>query len=332
MATLAGQKVKDAYPSLLKLESGTATSSTKVIEDGAGNDTALKLSTVAVEIDGTLIFGTSPTTGSTETSALFLDASGNIVKRTLGSAAFTSGAAISATAPIDFTSDVISLDAPTTLSELTAGTLATADSFLVYDATATAYKYATLGTLTSYFGSNITVLAAGSAGQLQYHAPDGSRAGTAYASYSAAGQLYLSGTELVVRSGQEPQYGTDTGQYTRTGNKTVPNGSTNLSLFAVQYQNYSAMRVFYTAYNVDNSVKTAGEMYVTWDTVAASNIDLYWDIKSNIGADISPKLTFNAAFVTSGGGSVTSATIRVATNTTGETYYINFVVELIKAF
>ena len=157
MATLAGQKVKDAYPSLLKLESGTATSTTKVIEDGAGNDTALKLSTVAVEIDGTLIFGTSPTTGSTETSALFLDASGNIVKRTLGSAAFTSGAAISATAPIDFTSDVISLDAPTTLSELTSGTLATADSFFVYDATATAHKYATLGTLTSYFSSNITV-------------------------------------------------------------------------------------------------------------------------------------------------------------------------------
>ena len=50
MATLAGQKVKDAYSSLLKLESGAATSTTKIIEDGAGNDTALKLSTTKVEV------------------------------------------------------------------------------------------------------------------------------------------------------------------------------------------------------------------------------------------------------------------------------------------
>ena len=104
MATLAGQKVKDAYSSLLKLESGTATSTTKVIEDGAGNDTALKLSTTAVEVNGTLIFGTPPTTGSSETSALFLDASNNIVKRTLGAGAFTAGDALTATAPIDITS------------------------------------------------------------------------------------------------------------------------------------------------------------------------------------------------------------------------------------
>lgn len=319
MATLAGQKVKDAYPSLLKLESGTATSTTKVIEDGAGNDTALKLSTVAVEIDGTLIFGTSPTAGTTETSALFLDASGNIVKRTLGSAAFTSGAVITATAPIDFTSDVISLDAPTTLSELTSGTLATADSFFVYDATATAHKYATLGTLTSYFSSNITVLAAGSNGNIQYN-NSGARAGATNLNYSTT-QLVYTGDEIVNRSA-----GSDAGLYLRTGNVDVANGATNTTMYTIQWANLSAARIFYTAYNADSSIKIAGDMYVTWDTVNGLSSDIDTTIRSNIGADISTKLTFNTTI------SGSSVLVRVATNTTGETYYIRFSVELIKAF
>jgi hypothetical protein len=150
MATLAGQKVKDAYPSILKLESGTATSTTKVIEDGAGNDTALKLSTVKVEVNGQLAFTSTPSAGSTETSALFLDASNNIVRRTLGAGAFSAGDALTATAPLDITSDIISLDAPTTLSQITSGTAASADSFFIYDASATEHKYITLDDLKTY--------------------------------------------------------------------------------------------------------------------------------------------------------------------------------------
>ena len=134
MATLAGQKVKDAYPSLLKLESGVATSSTKVIEDGAGNDTALKLSTIAVEINGTLGFSSPPVTGVSENIALFLDASNNVIKRTLGAGAFSAGDALVALAPLDITSSVISLDAPTTLNQITSGTAASSDSFFMYDA------------------------------------------------------------------------------------------------------------------------------------------------------------------------------------------------------
>jgi hypothetical protein len=151
MATLAGQKVKDAYPSILKLESGTATSTTKVIEDGAGNDTALKLSTVKVEVNGQLAFTSTPSAGSTETSALFLDASNNIVRRTLGAGAFSAGDALTATAPLDITSDIISLDAPTTLSQITSGTAASADSFFIYDASATEHKYITLDDLKTYY-------------------------------------------------------------------------------------------------------------------------------------------------------------------------------------
>ena len=319
MATLANQKVKDAYTSLLKLESGTATSSTKVIEDGAGNDTALKLSTVAVEIDGTLIFGTLPTTGTTETSALFLDGSGNIVRRTLGAAAFTSGASLSATAPIDITGDVVSLNAPTTLSQLNSATVATADTFFIYDATATAHKYITLGDLTTYMGNSITVAAAGSNGNIQYNNA-GARAGATTLNYSST-QLVYTGNEIVNRSAT-----TDTGLYLRTGNVDVANGATNTTMFTIEWANLSAARIFYTAYNVDSSIKIAGDMYVTWDTVNGLSSDIDTTIRSNIGADISTKLTFNTTI------SASSVLVRVATNTTGETYYIRFSVELIKAF
>ena len=117
MGTLSGQRVKDAFGSLLKMESGTATSTTKIIEDGAGNDTALKLSTVKVEVNGTLAFTSAPSTGSTEVAALFLDASNNIVKRNLGTAAFTSGSSLTPVAPLAIASNIISISAPTTLSQ-----------------------------------------------------------------------------------------------------------------------------------------------------------------------------------------------------------------------
>lgn len=92
MATLSGNKVKDTYQSLLKLESNGVTSSLKAIEDGAGVDTALKLSTDTVEVNGTLSFTNAPTTDSSELTALLVDASNNVVKRELDSSAFAAGA------------------------------------------------------------------------------------------------------------------------------------------------------------------------------------------------------------------------------------------------
>lgn len=89
MATLTGNKVKDTYESLLKLSSGSATSTLKTVEDGDGNSTALKVSTDAVEVAELLITNT-PTVSSDETTVLVYDDTDNTVKsRNLGTAAFT---------------------------------------------------------------------------------------------------------------------------------------------------------------------------------------------------------------------------------------------------
>ena len=63
MATLTGTKVKDTYQSLLKLESGTLSSTYKVVEDGQGNDAGLKISTSGVEVEA-LKFTTDPSSSS----------------------------------------------------------------------------------------------------------------------------------------------------------------------------------------------------------------------------------------------------------------------------
>jgi hypothetical protein len=91
MATLTGTKVKDTYQSLLKLETGTASSTYKVIEDGQGNDTGLKISTSGVEVEA-LKFTTDPATSSSELTALVYDGTTKEVKvRDLSSNAFSGG-------------------------------------------------------------------------------------------------------------------------------------------------------------------------------------------------------------------------------------------------
>jgi len=42
MASLSGQKIKDKYDLLLKLESAQASATEQVVEDGAGNDKGLE--------------------------------------------------------------------------------------------------------------------------------------------------------------------------------------------------------------------------------------------------------------------------------------------------
>lgn len=91
MATLTGSKVKDTYQSLLKLETGTASSTYKVVEDGQGNDTGLKVSTAGVEVEA-LKFTTDPASSSSELTALVYDGSTKEVKvRDLSSNAFSGG-------------------------------------------------------------------------------------------------------------------------------------------------------------------------------------------------------------------------------------------------
>jgi hypothetical protein len=91
MATLSGNKIKDTYTSLLKLDSNGATTTIKAVEDGAGTDTALSLSTDTVQVDK-LKFTSAPNTDNAELTALLVDGSNNVVKRELNAIAFTGSA------------------------------------------------------------------------------------------------------------------------------------------------------------------------------------------------------------------------------------------------
>ena len=138
MATLSGQKVKNAFSSLLKLATNTATTTLKNVESGDGVATALQIGTTKVGVNGILEFPTVPATGSTETSALFLNASNQVIKRTLNAAAFSGGAVTTATLPLAITSSTVRLDNPSSISDI--GTIANGDRFLIYDVSTTSWR------------------------------------------------------------------------------------------------------------------------------------------------------------------------------------------------
>ena len=92
MSTLSGQKIKDKFGNLLHVEGGV-TSSTKNVEDGTGDATALKLSTTEVEINGTQSFTAAPATDNSEATGLFINGSNEVVKRELAATAFTTDVA-----------------------------------------------------------------------------------------------------------------------------------------------------------------------------------------------------------------------------------------------
>ena len=138
MATLSGQKVKDAFASLLKLATNTATTSLKNVESGDGVATALQLGTTKVGVNGTLEFPTVPATGTTETSALLLNASNQVIKRTLNAAAFSGGALTTASLPLGVSGSDVRLVNPAAITDI--GTPASGDRFLIYDASTTNWK------------------------------------------------------------------------------------------------------------------------------------------------------------------------------------------------
>jgi hypothetical protein len=310
MGTLSGQRVKDAFGSLLKLESGTATSTTKIIEDGAGNDTALKLSTVKVEVNGTLAFTSAPSTGSTEVAALFLDASNNVIKRNLGAAAFTSGASLTPVAPLAIASNIISISAPTTLSQLTESTAAIADTFLIYDASTTVYKYITLQDLTQYMAANITSSTAGSNGQVLYN-DGGSTNGAAGLSYNdapGAEQLTFTGLDFVQR---EVSSGT-CAFYSRSDSAVINNAVTNGVVTTLEANLFAgAVIIDYMVYNSGSTTVRNGNIYIVWNkSNLATAPSITQSANAYIGADIEGLFVFNAF--------ITGNTLQLrATNTTG---------------
>jgi hypothetical protein len=138
MATLSGQKVKDAFASLLKLSSNTATTTLKSVESGDGVETALQIGTTKVGVNGTLEFSTVPATGSSELDVLLLNSSNQVIKRTLNTSAFSGGAVTTATLPLAITGSTVRIDNPSTISDV--GTPTTGDRFLIWDASASGWR------------------------------------------------------------------------------------------------------------------------------------------------------------------------------------------------
>lgn len=138
MASLSGNKIKDTYNMLLKLESAEVSASEQVVEDGAGNNTALKLSTDTVETTGDLKISGTPSTSTTLTKALMLSTSGVIVTRDLNTNPIGT-ASITANSPLSATGSTIEIADAATLNQITSP--ANNDKYLIWDESASEYKY-----------------------------------------------------------------------------------------------------------------------------------------------------------------------------------------------
>lgn len=154
MASLSGNKIKDTYNILLKLESGEASSSEQVVEDGAGNGTALKLSTDTVETTGALKISGTPSTSTSDVKALMLSTSGVVVTRDLNTNPIGT-ASITANAPLSATGSTIELDDPANISQITSP--ADNDKYLIWDESASEYKYIEQSDLASAISGSIAV-------------------------------------------------------------------------------------------------------------------------------------------------------------------------------
>lgn len=138
MASLTGTKIKDTYDKLLKLETSQLSASEQVVEDGAGNNSALKLSTDTLETTGELKISGTPSTSTSITKALMLSTSGVVVTRDLNTNPIGT-ASITANSPLSATGSTVEVVDPGTLSQITAP--ANLDKYLIWDESASAYKY-----------------------------------------------------------------------------------------------------------------------------------------------------------------------------------------------
>ena len=153
MASLSGNKIKDTFNLLLKLQSSEASATEQVVEDGAGNDTALKISTDTVETTGSLKISGTPSTSTSNTTALMLDGSGVVVTRNLSTNPIGT-ASITANTPLSATGSIIELKDPALLSQITQP--ATNDKYLIWDESTSAYKYIEQSDLATAVGNAIT--------------------------------------------------------------------------------------------------------------------------------------------------------------------------------
>lgn len=154
MGSLSGNKIKDTYNLLLKLESAEVSASEQVVEDGAGNNSALKLSTDTVETTGELKISGTPSTSTSDVKALMLSTSGVVVTRDLNTNPIGT-ASITANSPLSATGSTIEIDDPANISQITSP--ADTDKYLIWDESASEYKYIEQSDLTQAVQDNINV-------------------------------------------------------------------------------------------------------------------------------------------------------------------------------
>ena len=138
MASLSGNKIKDTFDKLLKLESSQLSATEQVVEDGAGNNSALKLSTDTLETTGELKISGTPSTSTSITKALMLSGSGVVVTRDLNTNPIGT-ASITANTPLSATGSTVELQDAGNLGQVTSP--ANTDKYLIWDESASAYKY-----------------------------------------------------------------------------------------------------------------------------------------------------------------------------------------------
>ena len=152
MASLSGSKIKDTFGLLLKLASSTASSSEQVVQDGEGNATALKLSTDTVESTGDFKCTGTMSTSTSDVQAIMLSSTGVFVKRDLSTNPIGT-ASITANSPLTATGSTIGVLPASSLSPLTEFTAANTDKFLIWDESASAYKYINLLDVSDYIAN-----------------------------------------------------------------------------------------------------------------------------------------------------------------------------------
>jgi|9_EtaG_2_1085328.scaffolds.fasta_scaffold00598_11 hypothetical protein len=167
MGSLSGVKIKDTFGLLLKMATSQLSATEEVVQDGAGNNSALKISTDTVETTGTLKIG-SAAASTTEETALMLNSSGVVVKRDL-SANPIGTASITANSPIVATGSTVGLTDPSALTALAAVNVANNDQYLIWDESTSSYKSITVSdvatSVESRIAANINVFTARVAAQ-----------------------------------------------------------------------------------------------------------------------------------------------------------------------
>ena len=287
MSDLTNQKIKDAFPSLLTLSSNDVTGSAKAVQDGNGTDTALALSTGTVNIDGTLVFDTVPATGSTEVKCLLLNASNQVVERTLDTTAFTglAGAITTASTPLVKAGSNVTMLASTSLSQLTSATIANSDDILIYDISTSTWKRINAADLKSFINpipQYVAPQVAARRGLLGIASIGTTFVRVSFAPIGASDEESAKlGTGSIALNGGNNGIDVSTdGNYMFDISVETRNASTNLDVFIELRISGSVVRIVHAKRTGGTDPNTTS-LYTTATLTAGDTVDLY--VKTSTG-------------------------------------------------